>query len=163
MAESKSAANFSPAALSDRKMPGIQEGCDVAERPEHARSTACGPPEAAHRSGFCIGGVSVVVTGARGEDVTLVPSLEPFRIEAGPSDIVIQVEWSASLAPTLRRKIFDSVLVAPSWRMLPPNWSEDLTDYYKKFKTDLDPLFDDENLVDLAFRYFFEVIFEVFV
>jgi hypothetical protein len=95
-------------------MPGIQVGCDVAERPEHARSTACGQPEAAHRSGFCIGGVSVVVTGARGEDVTLVPSLEPFRIEAGPSDIVIQVEWSASLAPTLRRKIFDS---GTTWRL----------------------------------------------
>ena len=80
-------------------MQRIQAGCD-------AKST--------HRSGFCIGGVSVVVNGACGEDVNLVPSLEPFRIETGPSDIVIQVEWSASLAPTHRRKIFDS---GTTWRL----------------------------------------------
>jgi hypothetical protein len=80
-------------------MQGIEAGCNA---------------KAAHRSGFCIGGVSVAVTGSCGDDVTLVPSLEPFRIETGPSDIVIRVEWSASLAPTHRRKIFDS---GTTWRL----------------------------------------------
>lgn len=95
-------------------MPEVQEGWEGMERCEHAQSRACGTSESAHRSGFCIGGVSVAVTGACGEDVTLVPSLEPFRIETGPSDIVIQVEWSASLAPTHRQAIFDS---GTTWRL----------------------------------------------
>jgi hypothetical protein len=95
-------------------MQGIQDGCDAMEHSEHAQSRACGMPGPAHRSGFCIGGVAVAVTGACSEDVRLVPSLEPFRIETGPSDIVIQVEWSASLAPTRGRKIFDS---GTTWRL----------------------------------------------
>jgi hypothetical protein len=95
-------------------MQGIQEGCDAMEQPRHAQSMTCGMQEFAHRSGFCIGGVSVAVTGACGEDVALVPCLEPFRIATGLSDIVIQVEWSASLASTHRRKIFDS---GTTWRL----------------------------------------------
>ena len=95
-------------------MPAIQEDCDGTEHSGHAQSMVCGMPEPAHRSGFCIGGVSVVVTGACDEDVALVPSLEPFRIETSSSDIAIHVEWSASLAPTHRRKIFDS---GTTWRL----------------------------------------------
>ncbi len=56
----------------------------------------------------------MIVAGACREDVTLIPSLEPFRIETGSSDIRIQVERVPNLAPTDRRKIFDS---GTSWRL----------------------------------------------
>lgn len=65
-------------------------------------------PKAVHRTRFCIGGVAVTVAGACSEDVALIPSLEPFQIKTGQSDIRIQVEWASHLAPTQRRKIFDS-------------------------------------------------------
>jgi hypothetical protein len=71
-------------------------------------------PNAAHSSSFSIGGVSVLLAGARSEDVTLVPSLEPFRVKTGLPDIRIQVEWAPSLAATRRRRIFDS---GTTWRL----------------------------------------------
>lgn len=92
----------------------IQESPDVIEHPPCGWSTGFEAPQAAHRSGFRIGGVSVLVTGARSEDVTLVPSLRPFRVEAGPSDVTIHVEWTPNLTTTHRRKIFDS---ATTWRL----------------------------------------------
>jgi hypothetical protein len=79
-----------------------------------ARSREVGASNPAHSSGFCIGGVSVNVAGACSEDTNLVPSLEPFRIEAGPSDINIQIEWAPNLGSTHRRKVFDS---ATTWRL----------------------------------------------
>jgi hypothetical protein len=82
------------------KMPGLKQKLEA--------------PEAAQRTSFCVGGVSVMLAGARSEDVALVSSLEPFRVKTGPSDIRIQVEWAPNLAPTDRRKIFDS---GTTWRL----------------------------------------------
>jgi len=63
---------------------------------------------AVRRSRFRVGGVSVQLGGDREEDVTLVPSLEPFRVETGVSDIDIRVERVAQLCPASGRKLFDS-------------------------------------------------------
>ena len=71
-------------------------------------------PGAAHRSRFRIGGVSVEVTGDQDSDVTLVPSLVPFRVGVGSSDINIQVKWAESLPPTAVRLLFDS---GTTWRV----------------------------------------------
>ncbi|PYX28972.1 MAG: hypothetical protein DMG77_13900 [Acidobacteria bacterium] len=69
---------------------------------------------AAHCSRFRIGGVSVEVAGDRDSDVALVPSLLPFRVEAGVSDINIQVKWADSLTPRAGRQLFDS---GTTWRV----------------------------------------------
>ena len=69
---------------------------------------------AAHYSRFRIGGVSVEVAGDRDSDVALVPSLLPFRVEAGVSDINIQVKWADSLTPRAGRQLFDS---GTTWRV----------------------------------------------
>ena len=61
-----------------------------------------------YRSRFSVGGVSVQLDGGRGEDVTLVPPLEPFRRPAGISDVNIHVERIARLAPASGRRLFDS-------------------------------------------------------
>jgi hypothetical protein len=63
---------------------------------------------AVHRSRFCVGGVSVQIAGDCGADVTLVPSLEPFRVETGTSDIHIRVNRVRSLPPAPGRQLFDS-------------------------------------------------------
>jgi adenylate kinase family enzyme len=63
---------------------------------------------ATYRSHFGIGGVSVQLAGRRSADVTLVPSLEPFRIETLVSDINIRVERVDRLFPPAGRQIFDS-------------------------------------------------------
>jgi hypothetical protein len=67
-----------------------------------------------HCSHFRVGGVSVQLAGDRSSDVFLVPVLDPFRIEAVASDISIQVEWTADLAPLTGRRLFDSGSV---WRL----------------------------------------------
>jgi hypothetical protein len=67
-----------------------------------------------HYSRFRVGGVSVQLAGDRRADVTLVPSLDPFSVDAGCSDINIQVGWTAKLPPTLGRQLFDSGSV---WRL----------------------------------------------
>jgi hypothetical protein len=61
-----------------------------------------------YRSQFSVGGVSVQLDGGRGEDVTLVPPLEPFRIQTGISDVNIRVERIARLTPASGRRLFDS-------------------------------------------------------
>lgn len=71
-------------------------------------------PSAAHRSRFCVGGVSVELAGDQVSDVDLGSSLEPFRVDAGVSDIDIRVRWVASLEPTRGRKLFDSGSI---WRL----------------------------------------------
>lgn len=68
----------------------------------------------AHCSRFRIGGVSVEVAGNRDSDVALVPSLLPFRVEAGASDVSIQVKWTGSLTPRAGRQLFDS---GTTWRV----------------------------------------------
>jgi len=55
-----------------------------------------------------VGGVSVQLGGDHEADVALVPSLEPFRAEAGFSDIHIRVERVANLSPASGRQLFDS-------------------------------------------------------
>jgi hypothetical protein len=61
-----------------------------------------------YRSQFSVGGVSVKLDGGRGEDVALVPPLEPFRIQTGISDVNIRVERIVRLAPASGRRLFDS-------------------------------------------------------
>jgi hypothetical protein len=73
-----------------------------------------GELDVAHRSGFRVGGVSVGITGARGGDVALVASLEPFRTETGTSDISVRVEWVEGIRPCLGNGLFDS---GASWRL----------------------------------------------
>ena len=96
------------------KMPGIQQNYDVVDYLVGDLSIKLAAPKATHKSRFRIGGVSVIVAGACREDVTLIPSLEPFRIETGSSDIRIQIERVPNLPPTHRRKIFDS---GTTWRL----------------------------------------------
>ncbi len=72
------------------------------------RPELCAGHAAKHRSEFRIGGVSVAVAGRCTEDVTLVPSLQPFRTEARASDITIQVEWTERLGPAAGQQVFDS-------------------------------------------------------
>jgi len=69
---------------------------------------------AAHRSRFCVGGVSIELVGDSSSDVTLLPPLEPFRAETVVSDINIQVEWVAELTPTAGQRVFDS---GTTWRL----------------------------------------------
>jgi hypothetical protein len=69
---------------------------------------------AACRSRFCVGGVSIEVADVLGCDVSLPASLEPFRDTMGPSDIGIEVEWVARLAPVPGRVLFDS---GTTWRL----------------------------------------------
>jgi hypothetical protein len=59
-------------------------------------------------SEFQVGGVSVRVEGQNRDDVTLVPSLEPFRTEANASGISIFIEWAEKLRPPASRPLFDS-------------------------------------------------------
>ena len=67
-----------------------------------------------HRSQFCIGGLSIEVSGESRADVSLVPPLEPFRSEAVASDIQIHVEWVDRLEPMSGRRVFDS---GTTWRL----------------------------------------------
>jgi hypothetical protein len=63
---------------------------------------------------FRVGGVCVQLEGARHDDVTLVPSLVPFRVENWVPDITIQVQWVAELSPASGPRLFDSGSV---WRL----------------------------------------------
>jgi hypothetical protein len=50
----------------------------------------------------------VQLDGDNGADVSLVPPLEPFRVEKGISDINIRVERVAHLSPAVGQQLFDS-------------------------------------------------------
>ncbi len=56
----------------------------------------------------------VQVLGDTCGDVTLVPSLEPFRVETEESEVTIQVEWVSSLTRKAGNQIFDS---GATWRL----------------------------------------------
>jgi hypothetical protein len=71
-------------------------------------------PNVAHRSQFCAGGVSVQLAGDRRSDVSLDSTLAPFRVEAGASDISIQVAWISAIPWTSARPLFDSTT---TWRL----------------------------------------------
>ena len=77
-------------------------------RCEVGRPESCDDASAVHRSRFCVGGVSVQLAGNCQEDITLVSSLEPFRVETGVSDINIRVDRVARLSPASGRELFDS-------------------------------------------------------
>src|SRR3984885_14644302 len=64
--------------------------------------------KATHRSGFCVGGVSVGLSGASRADVSLTPPLEPFRTECRIPDIEIRVAWARTIEPRSGRQLFDS-------------------------------------------------------
>ncbi len=65
-------------------------------------------------SSFSVGGVSVRVIGNPNSDAALAPSLEPFRIEGGASDVHISIEWANCLPLTCGRQLFDS---GTTWRL----------------------------------------------
>jgi hypothetical protein len=67
-----------------------------------------------HSARFRVGGVSIHVTGDQFADVTLVSSLEPFRVEETFSDINIQIERTPRLPQVPGRQLFDSGSV---WRL----------------------------------------------
>ena len=73
-----------------------------------------GEAETVHRNGFCIGGVSVELTGSHRSDVTMVSSLEPFWAEAHDPDITIHIEWLRDLPAAPVRQLFDS---GCTWRL----------------------------------------------
>jgi hypothetical protein len=83
---------------------------DVCHRP----STQSGEASSEHRSCFAIGNVSVEVSGRLPGDVVLAPSLRPFRVGTGDSDININVEWVDDLSPTMGARLFDS---GTTWRL----------------------------------------------
>jgi len=98
--------------------------------------------DAAHRSAFRVGGLSVLLSGTTANDVSLTPPLEPFRIEAGESDINIRVEWVDHLPPGRGRMLFESGSI---WRLY-ENHGEFQFDFktprlgrwpYKRLLTDL--------------------------
>jgi hypothetical protein len=62
----------------------------------------------AHRSAFCVGGISVEITGDSAADITFVPSLQAFRVSDTASDIVVRVEWVTKLHAMCKRPVFDS-------------------------------------------------------
>lgn len=76
------------------------------------RSSKC--EDVMHRSGFCVGAVSVQVVGECSDDVALVPSLLPFSVETDTSEINLRVEWMPALERTSGRQLFDS---DSTWRL----------------------------------------------
>jgi hypothetical protein len=72
------------------------------------------PPVSAHSNRFAVGGVSVQLVGEHKIDVALVPSLEPFSVVTGVSDIHLRMERVSSLSRPPERQLFDSGSV---WRL----------------------------------------------
>ena len=64
--------------------------------------------EAVRRNGFCVGGVSVEITGSCRSDVTMTPSLQPFWAKTIDPDIAIHVERLKELPAPPARQLFDS-------------------------------------------------------
>ncbi len=69
---------------------------------------------AAHCAQFRVGGVAVRIEGQSRRDVALSSSLELFRVEAGVSDIEVQIQRAARFPDTHDRQLFDSGSV---WRL----------------------------------------------
>jgi hypothetical protein len=70
--------------------------------------------DGAHHSRFCVGAVSVGVTGRRSDDVALARSLRPFRVETHHCDVNVAVEWVSDLGLTPGQQLFDS---GATWRL----------------------------------------------
>src|SRR5579863_8475169 len=73
-----------------------------------------GELNAMHCTQFRVGGVAVQVAAESRADVRLVSTLNLFRVEAGLSDIHIQIERAGRLADAPGRQLFDSGSV---WRL----------------------------------------------
>jgi hypothetical protein len=69
---------------------------------------------ARHSARFHVGGISVQVVGEYSADLNLDPTLHPFRVEAGDSDIDINVSWVGKIPQSRKRQLFDSGCV---WRL----------------------------------------------
>jgi hypothetical protein len=69
---------------------------------------------AAAHSSVGIGGVCVRLSGGSDADVRLMPTLEPFRIDAAAFDIDIQIEWIGNIPQPRGRQMFDS---GTTWRL----------------------------------------------
>jgi hypothetical protein len=67
-----------------------------------------------HNRRFSVGSISVGLFGCREEDVELVPTLEPFRVKGGKSDIDVRIEWVPYLRQTVKGHLFDS---GSTWRL----------------------------------------------
>jgi hypothetical protein len=75
---------------------------------------AIGSRTGIHTCRFCVAGIVVAVYGDFHGDVTLDPTVEPFRALHGASDIQIRVERVATLPLPQARQLFDSGSV---WRL----------------------------------------------
>ena len=71
-------------------------------------------PCAAYRNRFRVGAVSVQMASDHRADVGLSSVLEPFRVEAGESDIDIRVQWVTGLPWHTAQRLFDS---GTTWRV----------------------------------------------
>ena len=83
---------------------------DLLQSGQGSSGELCAP----HCTQFSVGGVSVRVAAENRADVRLVSTLDLFRVEAGVSDIHIQIERTKRLSDTTSRQLFDSGSV---WRL----------------------------------------------
>lgn len=81
---------------------------------QQARQRGSGALEASHRGAFRVAGVSVELAGQCSDDVTLVRSLEPFRVQVADSDIGVRVERRSRIGVAFGRRLFDS---GSTWRL----------------------------------------------
>jgi hypothetical protein len=70
--------------------------------------------EAAHRSAFSVGSVTVGIDGESFDDVSLGWPLNSFRVDTGNFDIRMRIEWVENLVPASGRQLFDSGSI---WRL----------------------------------------------
>jgi hypothetical protein len=80
----------------------------------HGFSPVATEPVLANCSQFCIGGITVSMTGERSADVALISSLHAFQVEGDSSDIDVHVEWVPELAVVSSHRQFDS---GTTWRL----------------------------------------------
>lgn len=73
-----------------------------------------GEPCVAYFSRIHVGGISVLVSGEFSTDLNLDPTVRPFRVESGGSDITLQVRWVSRLSQPRGLQLFDSGCV---WRL----------------------------------------------
>jgi energy-coupling factor transporter ATP-binding protein EcfA2 len=64
--------------------------------------------ESTYQNQFCIGGLTSRLTATSAEDADLIASLEPFRCNAGVSDIEVWIERVVDLSPASGRRLFNS-------------------------------------------------------
>jgi hypothetical protein len=70
--------------------------------------------DASHRGAFRVAGLSVEVAGKRLDDITLVPYLDPFRVQVAVSDIDVWVERPGRIRDAYGLRLFDA---GSTWRL----------------------------------------------